>query len=356
MIVVEYRKIDFSNEGMNESFLRSFGDPPHRFVSVLYLIRPTREDCDAIRHAIAGAFFADVIVFLLLDRSAPDWRDTRDAVRVLQRYFNFQLNQVFKKSQLDLSDIFQSISDRVEGDLSPGLDVNRYVQIKGEDFLVLHQAIEMPARLRLLRHMQYYGGGRMGGGSTIARTVLHLNFLQFIADHSTLHFSFADESILEIGAGAGFVYRFAQAKGATEVVVIDKNAGFCTLAEIDSVRDALEIDLTSDGFCEALDMIIPGGVSYFFAKGVLNVYHYVSMEAYRNLVTTVTGKIKKGGVWVTYNVDRVNGQDQHKLALSREVFKDNGWKIVDVPKDLISVIGVNYPEDAEYDIWVLDRT
>ncbi|MBO6514340.1 MAG: hypothetical protein JJ974_10285 [Phycisphaerales bacterium] len=134
--------------------------------------------------------------------------------------------------------------------------------------------------------------------------------------------------------------------------MVDKNEAFCALASIDEVPVILNHDLSDSGFCDSFRTACPGGADYFFAKGILNIYSHTEKSQYRAVVDLLTRSIRSAGVWIPYNVDRVNGHQSDLLELSESAFREAGWIKIDVPVSLHRLIGIDYPSEVHSGLWI----
>lgn len=361
MLVLELQSRDFLNPDHNRSFVRSFAttdDLPgtipterSRRVSILYLIRPELESFAEIRKQIASMLFKEVIVVLHLDRSDDDWRAIRDAVVRIKKYMAIEVEQTIESGLLEDSQLLDlcniSTAHVLEG---------AEIEIDPQDVYSMFAAVRDPKRKMAIARTEYYRTPNAEPAIGRLRDLQHLNLLAYLRDELQIPMEFGpDRSMIEIGPGAGFIYRFAQNKGMHDLCVVDKNEAFCALASIDGVPKILSSDVTDEAFGEILSKACHEGADYFFAKGILNIYAHTDLEQYRSVVQSVTKLIQKAGVWISYNVDRANGHQPKLLEFSQSVFLEAGWNEIKVPPSHRRLIGTDYPAEVDSSFWVLDK-
>lgn len=358
MIVIELLRRDFDNLHLDESFVRSYATPDDlpesgvntlsSRISILHLIRPTMAHFEAARALIASMQFKDVHVVLDFDRNIDGWREARDALIRIKKYMAVTFHQEFNQTQPSYHSLLALCGIKIENTIP-----NATIEIASEDVARVFAVIRDPSRQLALARIDYYGTSSIGR----LRDIQHLNLLKYIEQNLSLPLVFSgDHSLIEIGAALGFTYRFAQSKGLRDITVIDKNEGFCAISTIDGVPTVMNTDLTDQRFCDVFRRRHPNGASYFFAKGVLNVYAHPNLEQYKAVVDAVTDAIRVVGVWITYNVDRKNGSDTEKLEASNKAFTDAGWSEIDIPTSHLRLLGIDYPSDVDSSFWVIDRS
>lgn len=359
MISIEFFKSHFGRRESNQCFIRSFNSTKnkHSFWSIFYFTNPSVDDVRKVRRSISLASFESVIAVIQLDRSSEDWRSVRREINRLKNYISVEFVYLFDQVDMDFKQIIDIALEETQMKNLHILDTCQYIQIECNDYKTMYENLRNPERLTVLMHIPYYKRSKMDATSLdylfqFQRDLQHLNFIKFLEDTQSVEFNFENKSVLEIGPAAGFFYRYAQGKGASSVIVAEKNAGFCTLAEVDRVQKVLEVDITNLGFCEVINSNVPDGVSYFFAKGVLNVYHFRDIEQYKATIDAVTKKINELGIWVTYNVDRKGGPSSKKIRCSENCFESAGWKKVHVPTEFIQLTGLNYLEEVDWSVWM----
>lgn len=362
MIVVEFLRRDFENLTHDESFVRSYATPDDlpesgvntlsSRVSILHLVRPTMARFEAARALIASMQFKDVHVVLDFDRNIDGWCETRDALVRIKKYMTVTFHQEFARTRPSYNSLLALCGISIENTI-PGATI----EIAPEDVARVFSVIRDPSRQLALARIDYYKTPNASPSIGRLRDIQHLNLLKYIEQDLSLPLVFSGEhSLIEIGAALGFIYRFAQSKGLRDITVIDKNEGFCAIATIDGVPTVMNTDLTDQKFCDVFRRRHPDGASYFFAKGVLNVYAHPNLEQYKAVVETVTDAIRVVGVWITYNVDRKNPNDTEKLKTSNKVFTAAGWSKIDVPTSHLRLLGIDYPSDVDSSFWVIDRS
>lgn len=358
MLVLELQSRDFLNPDHNRSSVRSIAtndDLPDaiptersRRVSVLYLIRPGLESFAEIRQQIASMLFKEVIVVLQLDRTQKDWRDIRDAVVRIKKYMAIEVVQTIERGLLEesqLLDLCGVSTDQVIEDAE--------IEVDPLDVYSMYAAVRDPKRRMAIARTEYYRTPNAEPAIGRLRDLQHLNLLAYLREQHQISLDFTgDRSMIEIGPGAGFIYRFAQTKGMHDLCIVDKNEAFCALASVDGVPKVLSSDVTDESFGGSVTKACPDGVDYFFAKGVLNVYSHADPEQYRSTVQSVTRLIRTAGVWISYNIDRANGHQQELLEFSHSVFLEAGWSEIRVPPSHRRLIGTDYPVEVDSSFWV----
>lgn len=304
-----------------------------------------------IRQMIASMLFKEVIVVLQLDRSNEDWRAIRDAIVRIKKYMAIEIVQTTGSNPLENNEVVDLCSiDRERVILGAEIQVDR------GDAYSMFAAIRDPKRKMAIARTEYYRTPSAEPAIGRIRDLQHLNLLAYLQDTVVLPIELSSErSMIEIGPGAGFLYRFAQSKGMQDICVVDKNEAFCALASIDGVPKILNNDVTESSFCNSLLDMCPDGADYLFAKGILNVYSHPDPEQYRSVVEAATSLIRTTGVWISYNVDRANGHQPELLEFSRSVFAEAGWRPIDVPHSHRRLIGIDYPPEVDSTLWVLRK-
>lgn len=361
MLVLELLTRDFLNPDHDRAFVRSHAtmdDLPEntptlrsRRVSVLYLIKPGIGSFAEIRRLIASMLFKEVIVVLQLDRSKEDWRAIRDAIVRIKKYMAIEVVQTTGSDPLEDDEVLDLCS------------IDRELIIQGAGFEIdpsdvysMFAAIRDPKRKMAIARTEYYRTPSAEPAIGRLRDLQHLNLLVYLQDSVGLPIELSsNRSMIEIGPGAGFIYRFAQSNGMHDICIVDKNEAFCALASIDSIPKILNRDVTEDSFSDSLNNICPKGTDYLFAKGILNVYSHPDPEQYRSVVESATLLIQSAGVWISYNVDRSNGHQPELLEYSRSVFAEAGWRPIVVPRSHRRLIGVDYPPEVDSTLWVLSK-
>lgn len=348
MIALEFNSRNFCT-GTGLSFLRSIPSAKagHKFISIFYYSGLSPEILPEIRGSIMNALFTDVVLAVCLDKRAAEWRQVRQTLRVWARYIRVKVVFV-RKDDFTLDELVDEIAlDSLSRESLQGHAPHLDSPVERANLMGV--AVRRAERLNALSKIPYYKGSDVVGSKV--RDVQHTNFMSYAASEYGVFEEFQGSSLFEIGPGAGYIYRYAQSKGCSNVVVADKNAGFCALAEIDEAT-AINRDVTDAELPRECRATMPDGVDYFFAKGVLNVYAFKNEAAYFNIVATVTELVKRAGIWVTYNVDRETGYNAQKVAFSRDTFEKLGWRSIEVPSYMLPLVGLNYLPEVDWQFWL----
>ncbi len=317
--------------------------------SLLYFTHLSSDNLMQSRHDIVSAAFPSVFVVVHLDKTRDDWQAVRTAVRAWKNYITFDFYFV-ESSDINLEKLVTLADPDVGQRFSRARESGNSIAVETKEFDALTRCVREPRRRNILSHIPYYKTPDHMPGKP--RDLQHLNFLDFLTRRYAFPAEFDGKSLVEIGPGAGFFYRHAQMKKCGSVYIVDKNAGFCTLAESDGAAGVINCDLIEPIFCSKYRQMLPNGVDYVFAKGVLNVYAFKDDDAYTSVVDTVSASIRHAGIWVTYNVDRKNGPDVRKEKMAKEAFEKCGWVRAEIPGELHSLLGLNYLPDVDWAVWL----
>lgn len=158
------------------------------------------------------------------------------------------------------------------------------------------------------------------------------------------------KSLLEIGPGLGAFYTSAKLDGVKNFYIFDKNPIFSHLSEKITSQKQYNFDISSDAFIAKLRAMPK--VDVFFAKGIFNIYGFLDLNIYCQVLEEITRKISVG-LFITYNVNRVDSKNLDNIYY--DCFVANGWRPVNACKEMEYLMGINYLPEVRSDIWLIDK-
>lgn len=326
---------------------------PHRFITLIRVDISTEDKLLDLQLLISTAYGSDVFVISEIENRKM-FKACRQFLKINKRYMGFEYDFLETK-KLEQDEFIEQASSIFTINLPSPSSANKVLYTTADDYKLIYEAVRMPYRLNILRKIPYYKGTDVVGMPI--RDLQHLNLLTYLEENQFLsNLNFLNSSVLELGPAFGYFYRFAQAKGASHVTILDKNTGFCSLSRCDGA-DVIEGNLSQEKTLEELkEKMQSVKFDYFFAKGLFNISQFIGNEShYSNVVETISNLINQSGVWGTYNIDRENGITDEQIKFSQDVFLANKWKPLKLEQSICDLIGLNYKPEVDWTLWVLNQ-